>query len=1358
MDIPPKDQFDRIFALIEEFDELSKEKREAEIEKLEAQGEPSQVLTYIRLNYSMPVAPAGAFKPGDRVANHYTIKEEIGKGGMGIVYRGVQDQTGQPVAIKLIQPRLITKSLLKRFAEEIETLGQLDHPNIVNVIDADITGPGDRIPDTLFLVMRFIEGQALHDHLGDNPAPQREAARILAEICGGLNYVHERGIIHRDIKPSNIVVRPDGRPVIVDFGVSLAERGYGDEDESIAGTPVFMSPEIARAEGHLIDGRSDIFSVGVILYRYLAGKLPFPQGEDLMRRIMEVTPPPPQGDPEIVRICMKAISKRASDRFQTARLFADDLEFYLQQEGPDLQPAADLELAPKPKGLRAFEASDCEQFISLLPGPKDRSGLPESLAFWKKGISSREEAVAFRAGVIYGPSGCGKSSLLRAGILPRLDASISTIHIDGDTRRVEEDLLNGGTKLLPDGAAPKTAAACLGQLRKRDDGKKTLIVIDQFEQWLHTWDGKANCDLVHALRQCDGVSVQCVLIVRDEFWRQVTQFLREIEVTLRPSYNAAMVDLFDREHASKVLGSLGHASGKLPAADKRTVEQQRFISQVIGGFENDGQVVPVHLALFCQMFEKHPWNQEELDKVGGIDGIGMKFLDGVLAASEDDRGLRETVTSILSNILPPEDTNIRASSTSLTDLARAAGRKPESADFENAISLLDKKNRLLTPVIDEEKSAEPAYKLTHDYLVPTIRKWFLAKKSATRRGRAELQLDQLATAWKASPIKRNRPSLLEWLQIQCLTRRSRWTEDQRKLMRSSTRRWVSGMGAAAVILLFAGVMFWGNVEGSRVAHAVLSTRTEALGTYLKPYRWVRWWADNRLDQAIEDHRPGSAEHLHAHLIRLKDDPERLGPAWDALQTASPSEFRAIYDIIQDAGDKVVAAFDRQIIDAPHSDRMALLRWLSDPKNPELQGTVIDWVLKQPMLEQIGWARLMTSSGHELVSSLLAIVEADPVDPHDEEKLKEYHQRTAGAANLLRVLNRPEPYWKTFLKLEERGVASVMIESVADIFDDPDEILEHLSSVEFLTKPESEEELSLEEQNELRERLVLALGELSVSRVGGERVGKVIGPMIDRRHSYGLASAGRWCLRQWGIPPPKRALLSPPVLKWWDTENETMIVIREPGLDPFAIADLEVTKVQWKAFMADNPNEIVGSSPPAAGMNLMQARAYCNWRTRQTFGIDQQYYMEEIGADGRVAAYHITPQSKGRIGYRLPTFDEWWAAWTARADGNHWAGASPLVTDAYAWTASNSGHRLRAVASLKPNGNGLYDQHGNAGEWCDLDPDHPQKNEFRKNTGGTSYMVAGFFPTPPGGNKTPGAFRNLSAGFRIAQNLPPGRGE
>ena len=219
-----------------------------------------------------------------------------------------------------------------------------------------------------------------------------------------------------------------------------------------------------------------------------------------------------------------------------------------------------------PKGLRSFDEHDADFFLELLPGPRDRDGLPESLRFWKSWIEETDPDKTAPVGLIYGPSGCGKSSLVKAGLLPRLSDDILAIYIEATPNETETRLRSGLKKHCPDLPENLGLRDSLAALRRGEAlpaGKKVLIVLDQFEQWLHARREEENTLLVQALRQCDGQHVQCIVMVRDDFWMAATRFMRALEIRLLEGHNSAAVDLFDPTHARRVLASFGRAFGRL---------------------------------------------------------------------------------------------------------------------------------------------------------------------------------------------------------------------------------------------------------------------------------------------------------------------------------------------------------------------------------------------------------------------------------------------------------------------------------------------------------------------------------------------------------------------------------------------------------------------------------------------------------------------------------------------------------------------------------------------------------------------------------------------------------------------------
>src|SRR5205823_6414610 len=207
-------------------------------------------------------------------------------------------------------------------------------------------------------------------------------------------------------------------------------------------------------------------------------------------------------------------------------------------------------------------------------------------------------------------------------------------YVDATLGDTEARLLKSLRQRCPHAPADRGLVETLAWLRRvpgPDPGAKVLLVLDQFEQWLHAARQGSAGELADALRQCDGRHVQCLLLVRDDFWLAVSRFMRDLEVPLVEGFNTALVDLFDPLHARQVLAEFGRAFGRLPArAGERTPEQERFLDQAIAGLAQDGKIIPVRLSLFADMIRGKPWTPATLHAVGGTEGIGLLFLEEML--------------------------------------------------------------------------------------------------------------------------------------------------------------------------------------------------------------------------------------------------------------------------------------------------------------------------------------------------------------------------------------------------------------------------------------------------------------------------------------------------------------------------------------------------------------------------------------------------------------------------------------------------------------------------------------------------------------------------------------------------------
>ncbi len=268
----------------------------------------------------------------------YQVVDEIGQGSMGVVYRAHDPQINRHIALKLLrQDRVTSEDLVQRFLKEAQAMGGLSHPNIATVYD---TG---RDHGTIFIAMEILRGKSLKDVMREKVLNHNEIVHIGVQIAEALDFAHQKGIVHRDIKPSNIIIDPDGNAKITDFGIAHIEDPTMTQQTipgEILGTPLYMSPE--QVMSNPVDGRSDLYSLGVLLYEMTAGTSPF-KGENLasiFQAILQDTPPALELDDtpmsrNLSTLIMKSLSKDPAKRFQTGLEMAQPLKACLQRRQSD---------------------------------------------------------------------------------------------------------------------------------------------------------------------------------------------------------------------------------------------------------------------------------------------------------------------------------------------------------------------------------------------------------------------------------------------------------------------------------------------------------------------------------------------------------------------------------------------------------------------------------------------------------------------------------------------------------------------------------------------------------------------------------------------------------------------------------------------------------------------------------------------------------------------------------------------------------------------------------------------------------------------------------------------------------------
>jgi serine/threonine protein kinase/formylglycine-generating enzyme required for sulfatase activity len=1182
---------------------------------------------------SPPTAPP---KEQPDLIGRYRVEKILGEGGFGLVYLAHDDQLDRPVAIKVPHShRVSTPEDAQAYLTEARTVARLDHPHIVPVFDV---GSTQDFP--CFIVSKFIQGSTLARKIKDAPPSFGDATALVATVAEALHHAHRKGLVHRDIKPGNILLDGSGEPHVADFGLALKEENVG-RGPKFAGTPAYMSPEQARGEGHRVDGRSDIFSLGVVFYEILTGRRPFraETQSELLTQIttVEVRPPRQLDDTipkELDRICLKALSKRASERYSTAKDMADDLRHFLAHAPGHERSAGPASIAPGPssfagtpapvvtpplitppsdqrpvkiipKGLRSFDAHDADFFLELLPGPRDRDGLPGSIRFWKTRIEETDPDNTFAVGLIYGPSGCGKSSLVKAGLLPRLAGDVIAVYIEATGDETETRLLNGLRKRCPGIPAHLGLKETLAALRRGEGipaGKKVLIVLDQFEQWLHARKEEDNTELVQALRQCHGGRVQCVVMVRDDFWMAVTRFLTHLEIDLVQGRNCAATDLFDLDHAKKVLTTFGGAFGKLPEKSREIRKDQKdFLNLAVVGLAQEGKVICIRLALFAEMMKGRPWTPAALKEVGGTEGVGVTFLEDSFSsptANPKHRLHQKAARAVLKALLPESGTDIKGHMRSYAELFVVSGYSTRPKDFDALIRILDSEIRLITPTDpegQEEASApqgkmgEKYYQMTHDYLVPSLREWLTRKEKETRRGRAELLLADRAGVWNTRPEKRQLPSLLQWLQIRWLTQKKNWTPPQRKMMRKAARYHAVRVLVAAACLILLGFVGWevnGRLKAQTMRDRLLEATTADVPGIVKDMAPYRRWLDPLLHEAYAQAEQDldRRKQLHASLALLPADPGQVEYLYRRLLKGQPHEVtvirEAFWDHKQDLTERLWLLLEDPKKDQDKRFRAACALAAFAPDDPRWKKASPDvaatLVIQKPLVIA-QWTEALKGVGKWLVPQLadflvdekrsisergliitvygtyaVALPDAyarlenqldvknNPVAPIEAKIALAKRQANVGVALL--VMGRGNKVWQLLKHKPDPTVRSYLIDRIGP---------GGIDAKVLISRLEQEKEVSV------KRAILLSLGEFGLDRLGKADRQNLM-PTLLRLYrdnpDPGIHGAAEWLLRLWEMEDKLKKIDKELATgkvegkrQWYvNRQSQTMMVVTDAG--------------------------------------------------------------------------------------------------------------------------------------------------------------------------------------------------------------------
>jgi eukaryotic-like serine/threonine-protein kinase len=356
--------------------------------------------------------------PGERYIGKYLVKRELGRGGMGAVYLAEQPGLGREVAIKqLVASAAADPVALKRFLQEAQVMARTSHPNLVQVHDLELMGTEN------YIVLEFVRGKSLRDRINQGPIPPPQVFAVMHGVLQALDYAHKRAIVHRDMKPENVLLSDDGMVKVADFGIARLtdDSGVGGtatKTGTTVGTPQYMSPE--QVASSRVDGRSDLYSAGIMFYELVTGQPPFTASEadgpfTLMAKHVQAPPKPPSVfqpglDPILEQVILKSIAKRPEDRFQTGEEFDTTISRVADRMCPgwqrSLEPGADLS--------------------RMAPGAAPAAVVPATPI----GIAIAQPAMAVPAHVVYNPTPPAKPTTKKAtgclGVLVGI-AGLSTL-------------------------------------------------------------------------------------------------------------------------------------------------------------------------------------------------------------------------------------------------------------------------------------------------------------------------------------------------------------------------------------------------------------------------------------------------------------------------------------------------------------------------------------------------------------------------------------------------------------------------------------------------------------------------------------------------------------------------------------------------------------------------------------------------------------------------------------------------------------------------------------------------------------------------------------------------------------------
>jgi serine/threonine protein kinase len=1241
---------------------------------------------------------------GTEIANRYQIIAELGSGGFGIVYRALDKQLGRDVAIKTTTG--LRSFVAGRVRDEAKTVASLNHPRIVAIHDLV-----ELRADELLIVMECLEGQSLDTYLGGHRLSAREAVTIGAQILDALQHAHAKKIVHSDLKPGNLFVLQDRSIKLLDFGLAVAYFPEDRAHRAHRGTPGYMSPEQIRGESHRIDGRVDIWAFGVVMYEMLTGSRPFAGAttEIVFEATLNNDVPPlrqlnPSIDEELQRIVLRCLQKRMSDRYDSVAAVHQDLRLWLGKAGQEPQHSvshitetADVPVSTRPntsvrirtRGLQPFGAEDADVYVSLIPGPRDRSGTPDSILFWKRWIESDDADSDYPVGVLYGPSGSGKTSYIQAGLLPRISGDVCPVYVECHGGNLAARLARIIHAKLHDDSQDSSLRDFLNRLRSgnssNDRYRKLLIVLDQFEAWAHQASLEERREFAESLRQCDGQRIRALVVTRDDYWMGVTELLRWLELPLQEGRNIASVDLLDPAYAKQFLEAAGRDLGTLPDAPTAlSATEQQFIDQAVGELTNGGTVICVHLVMFAQMVRLQQWTPRALRAAGGVSGACSLFLQemfqptGTGQHSPEYRRIAPAALTVLSVLLPDSGDSVAAVCIGKAELHQRCQQAGCAALLDDCLRILVEDLCIVTIVstdADEPTSGDAQYRLAHDFLVCPVSDWINRVQKRTARGRASARLSEMSEAWSLRQNKTQLPRFGEYLYLQGMSPLIRPSDRQRKYLRAAARHHAGRISVAALAMLaFCGMTF----------------------------------------VAIEQRRQRNAAQQQAEVAKQKSLVTQIDLLFHGPATEITRQIKELAAFGDDAVEQVQ-------------------RW-ADSQNPDLQLRAAMFLQSQRPETFEGLASRLETAPDEYFAPLLATARQIPDAIPSLQSLitpTASLQAQSRAAILLAYLGNTTALQKFLTGTNDADIDTNFLSEAAVWRGSPAVWLEMLNThadpqvryhagvvIGSYPRARIEEAASAGTSFDFatlinsKEVVLHSLGLFLGHHLGVDVAGTPVQPPADANWKLGPDSipmvrlpAGTYEF----YPVPK--LDNDP--DQYEIENDfwfaTIPISRslyQEFLDDPAPLDHPTATKQTEIFFSDRepPALRADDAQPIQGIDYTHAICFCNWLSRRD-GLEACYeYQPNASAVTKIGDFQMNKlrwkTMDAAAGYRLPTFAQFSVA--VRADyntGTPWSHVLPIGISGGDYEQESGGDYCRQLYSLIPNRRGVFANQGYCGSWA-----------------------------------------------------------